>query len=127
MLLQKMDTSSPAVFANAELIKMYTGRRVRAVVQVIRNEGGVLVGKSTDGQQLTVKGSPAFPLSHFVEVIGIADGNQSIRAEISTDLGENFGNSFNSSNASLSFYAIFTQVSFACFLSDYFLIRVLMV
>ncbi|XP_039146695.1 replication protein A 14 kDa subunit-like isoform X2 [Dioscorea cayenensis subsp. rotundata] len=85
-----MDTSSPAVFANAELIKMYTGRRVRAVVQVIRNEGGVLVGKSTDGQQLTVKGSPAFPLSHFVEVIGIADGNQSIRAEISTDLGENF-------------------------------------
>ena len=106
MLLQNMDTSSPAVFANAELLKMYSGRRVRAVVQVIRNEGGVLVGKSTDGHQLTVKGSPAFPLSHFVEVIGIADGNQSIRAEISTDLGENFGNSFNSLMAYYSFMQI---------------------
>ncbi|XP_038988447.1 replication protein A 14 kDa subunit isoform X2 [Phoenix dactylifera] len=64
-----MDTSSPAVFVNAELLKMYQGRRVRAVVQVMRNEGGVIIGKSTDGHQLTVKVSQAFPLSHFVEVI----------------------------------------------------------
>ncbi|XP_008797433.3 replication protein A 14 kDa subunit isoform X1 [Phoenix dactylifera] len=85
-----MDTSSPAVFVNAELLKMYQGRRVRAVVQVMRNEGGVIIGKSTDGHQLTVKVSQAFPLSHFVEVIGIADGNQSIRAEICTDFGDTF-------------------------------------
>ena len=86
-----MDTSSPAVFVNAELLKMYMGRRVRAIVQVVRNEGGIMVGQSTDGSQLTVKGSQGFPLSHYVEVIGIADGNQSIRAEICTDYGEKFG------------------------------------
>ncbi|XP_010931732.1 replication protein A 14 kDa subunit [Elaeis guineensis] len=85
-----MDTSSPAVFVNAELLKMYQGRRVRAVVEVMRNEGGVIIGKSTDGHQLTVKVSQAFPPSHFVEVIGIADGNQSVRAEICTDFGDTF-------------------------------------
>lgn len=86
-----MDTSSPAAFVNAELLKMYMGQRVRAVVQVLRNEGGVIVGQSTDGNQLTVKGSQGFPLSHYVEAIGIVDGNQSIRAEICTDFGEKFG------------------------------------
>lgn len=91
MIVQSMDTSSPAVFVNSEILKMYLGRRVRAVIQVLRNDAGVIVGKSTDGQQLTVKGSQAFPLSRYVEVIGIADSNQSIRAEICTDFGENFG------------------------------------
>ncbi|KAH0461672.1 hypothetical protein IEQ34_009247 [Dendrobium chrysotoxum] len=87
-----MDTSSPAVFVNAELLKMHVGKRVRTVLQVARNEGGVMVGQSTDGQQLTVKGGDpkGFALSHYVEVIGIADGNQSIRAEICTDFGERF-------------------------------------
>lgn len=33
-----------------------------------------------------------FPLSDYVEVIGIADGNQAIRAEICTDFGDKFGN-----------------------------------
>ncbi|KAJ0976385.1 hypothetical protein J5N97_018350 [Dioscorea zingiberensis] len=56
-----MDTSSPAVFVNAELLKMYIGRRVRSSASNAK-----------------------------MKVIGIADGNQSIRAEISTDLGENF-------------------------------------
>lgn len=86
-----MDTSSPAVFVNAELLKMYVGRRVRAVVQVLRSEGGMIIGQSTDGSQLTVKGSQGFLLSHYVEVIGIADGNQSICAEICTDFGDKFG------------------------------------
>ncbi|XP_020086222.1 replication protein A 14 kDa subunit [Ananas comosus] len=85
-----MDTSSPAVFVNGEILKMYLGRRVRAVVQVMRNEGGVIIGQSTDGYQLTIKGAQSLPLSHFVEVIGVADGNQSIRAEICTDFGDNF-------------------------------------
>ncbi|WOL03545.1 replication protein A 14 kDa subunit-like [Canna indica] len=85
-----MDTSSPAVFVNAEILKMYLGRRVRTVVQVLRNEGAIMIGQSTDGQQLTIKGSQVFPPSRFVEVIGIADGNQSICAEICTDFGETF-------------------------------------
>lgn len=67
---------------------MYVGRRVRALVQVMRVEGGVIIGQSTDDQQLTIKGSQPFPLSNFIEVIGIADGNQSIRAEICTDFGK---------------------------------------
>ncbi|XP_020589947.1 replication protein A 14 kDa subunit-like [Phalaenopsis equestris] len=87
-----MDTSSPAVFVNAELLKMHVGRRVRIVLQVTRIEGGVMIGQSTDGQQLTVKGADlqSIPLPHYVEVIGIADGNHSIRAEICTNFGENF-------------------------------------
>ncbi|PKA57511.1 hypothetical protein AXF42_Ash020755 [Apostasia shenzhenica] len=104
-----MDTSSPAVFVNAELLKMYMGRRVRAVIQVSRNEGGLMIGQSTDGQQLTVKGGApqTFPVSHYVEVIGIADGNQSIRAEMCTDFGERFGT------------CILTLVAFSLILSLY--------
>ncbi|XP_058077567.1 replication protein A 14 kDa subunit-like [Magnolia sinica] len=83
-----MDTSSPAVFVNGELLKLYVGRRVRALVQVMRNEGGAMMGQSTDGHQLTIRGSQPLPKSHFVEVIGIADNSQSIRAEICTDFGE---------------------------------------
>ncbi|KAL8517769.1 hypothetical protein ACS0TY_015838 [Phlomoides rotata] len=83
-----MDTSNPAVFVNAELLRMYVGRRVRAVIQVLRSEGGSVVGKSTDEQQLIVKGNPTAPLSTFVEVIGIADTNQSIMAEIWTNFGD---------------------------------------
>ncbi|OVA01294.1 Replication factor A protein 3 [Macleaya cordata] len=86
-----MDTSNPAVFVNAELLPMYVGRKVRAVVQVLRTEGGSIIGKSTDERQLIIKGSPPGPLTTFVEVIGIADGNQSIRAEIFTNFGDTLG------------------------------------
>lgn len=86
-----MDTSNPAVFVNAELLRMHVGRRVRAVVQVIRNDGGSITGKSTDEQQLIVKGHPTNPPTTFVEVIGIADSTQSIKAEIWTNFGDNFG------------------------------------
>ncbi|XP_077242839.1 replication protein A 14 kDa subunit-like [Tasmannia lanceolata] len=82
-----MDTSSPAAFVNAELLKMYVGRRVRALVQVLRIEGGAIMGQSTDGHQLAIRSSPAFPISNFIEVIGIAESNQSIRAEICRDFG----------------------------------------
>ncbi|GFQ01748.1 replication protein a 14 kDa subunit b [Phtheirospermum japonicum] len=83
-----MDTSNPAVFVNAELLRMYVGRRVRAVIQVLRSDGGSVYGKSTDEQQLVIKGRPPGPLSTFVEVIGIADSNQSIQAEIWTNFGD---------------------------------------
>ncbi|KAJ3693897.1 hypothetical protein LUZ60_009377 [Juncus effusus] len=85
-----MDTSSPAVFANGEVLKTYQGCRVRAVLQVMRNEGGVLWGQLTDGGQISVKGAQSAPVTHFMEVIGIADGPESIRAEICTDFGPNF-------------------------------------
>ncbi|KAL0410124.1 UNVERIFIED_CONTAM: Replication protein A subunit B [Sesamum latifolium] len=84
-----MDTSNPAVFVNAELLRMHVGRRVRAVIQVLRTEGGnSVIGKSTDEQQLVIKGRPPGPLSTYVEVIGIADSNQSIQAEIWTNFGD---------------------------------------
>lgn len=86
-----MDTSKPAVFVNAEMLRNHIGRRVRAVIQVIRNDGGSIVGKSTDEQQLVVKGHPSTPPTTFVEVIGIADSQQSIQAEILTNFGDNFG------------------------------------
>ncbi|XP_057513242.1 replication protein A 14 kDa subunit B isoform X2 [Actinidia eriantha] len=85
-----MDISNPAVFVNAELLRMYVGRKVRAVIQVVRSDGGGVVGKSTDEKQLIVKGSPPLPLTTYVEVIGIAESNQSIHAEIWTNFGDTF-------------------------------------
>ncbi|CAA2970495.1 replication protein A 14 kDa subunit B [Olea europaea var. sylvestris] len=85
-----MDTSNPAVFVNMELLRMHVGPRVRAVIQVLNSDGGgTVIGKSTDEQQLVIKGHPPGPLSTFVEVIGIADSNQSIRAELWTNFGDN--------------------------------------
>ncbi|KAG6433914.1 hypothetical protein SASPL_105533 [Salvia splendens] len=86
-----MDTSNPAAFVNAELLRMYVGRRVRAVIQVLRNDGGSIFGKSTNEQELVIKGHPPNPPTTFVEVIGIADSNRSIQAEIWTNFGDNFG------------------------------------
>lgn len=71
---------------------MHVARRVRAVIQVIRSDGGgTVVGKSTDEQQLVIKGYPPSPLTTFVEVIGVADSNQSIQAETWTSFGDVFG------------------------------------
>ncbi|AQK89615.1 Pollen-specific protein like [Zea mays] len=86
-----MDTSSPAALVNAQMLNMFVGRRVRTVVQVQHNEGGVLVGQSTDGHQLCVKSAMDVPVSHFMEVYGIAENSQTIRAEVCTDFGPNFG------------------------------------
>ncbi|KAH0723500.1 hypothetical protein KY285_006043 [Solanum tuberosum] len=84
-----MDTTNPAVFVNAELLRLYMGRRVRAVIQVMRSDGGGTVnGRSTDDQQIVVKGNPPGPLTTFVEVTGIADSNQSIRAEVWSNFGD---------------------------------------
>ncbi|CAH9134829.1 unnamed protein product [Cuscuta epithymum] len=83
-----MDLSNPAVFVNAEILRMHVGRRVRAVIQVIRSDGGTVTGKSTDEQQIFIKGVAPGPLSTFVEVIGIADSPQSIRADIWTNFGD---------------------------------------
>ncbi|KAK9755295.1 hypothetical protein RND81_01G016000 [Saponaria officinalis] len=86
-----MDTSSPAAFVNGELLRMFVGRKVRMVIQVIRSDALSVLGKSTDDQQITIKGSPPpQPLTTYVEVIGIADSNQSVRADIWTNFGDNF-------------------------------------
>ncbi|XP_021908588.1 replication protein A 14 kDa subunit B [Carica papaya] len=85
-----MDTSNPAVFVNGGLLRMYVGQKVRAVVQVLHSDGGSVIGKSTDDHQLTVRGSAPGSLTKFVEVIGIADGEKSIRAEIWTNFGDTF-------------------------------------
>lgn len=87
-----MDTSSPAVFVNGELLRMFIGRKVRIVVQVMQSDAGSIIGKSTDNQQIIIKNSqPTQPLTAYVEAIGIADTNQSVRAEILTNFGDNFG------------------------------------
>ncbi|KAK2655244.1 hypothetical protein Ddye_008296 [Dipteronia dyeriana] len=50
-----MDTSNPAVYVNGGLLRMYVGRRVRAVIQAIQPDAGGVTGKSTDDHQLVVK------------------------------------------------------------------------
>ncbi|KAG4177621.1 hypothetical protein ERO13_A11G319200v2 [Gossypium hirsutum] len=89
-----MDTSSPAAFVNGGLLRMHVGRKVRTVIQVTRSDAGSVMGKSTDGCQLVVRGSPPAPLTSYVEVIGVAENENSIRAELWT----NFGDSFDASN-----------------------------
>lgn len=86
-----MDTSNPAAFVNAQLLPNFIGKKVRAVVQVNRSEGEVTTAKSTDDHQLTVKGLPQVTPMNYVEVIGIAESNNSIHAEIWTDFGNTFG------------------------------------
>lgn len=86
-----MDTSSPAAFVNGALLRRYIGQKVRAVIQVVRSDIGSVVGKSTDDQQIVVKGSPPLPLTTYLEVIGIAETDNIIRAEVWTNFGDNFG------------------------------------
>ncbi|KAF2296454.1 hypothetical protein GH714_038244 [Hevea brasiliensis] len=89
--LKGMDTSKPAIFVNGGLLPMHVRKRVRTVVQVIGSDRGAVIGKSTDDQQLSVKGAPpSVPLTNFVEVIGIADSEKSIQAEIWTNFGDTF-------------------------------------
>ncbi|CAN6291732.1 unnamed protein product, partial [Urochloa humidicola] len=92
-----MDASGNPAFANGEILKKLVGRRVRTVVQVQCNDGVVLVGQSTDdGHQLTIRGAMDVPVSHFMEVFGTAESDQSICAEVCTDFGNDFdAESFN--------------------------------
>ena len=89
-----MDTSSPAAFVNGGLLGMHLGRKVRAVIQVTRSDVESVVGKSTDDRQIVVKGSPPVPLTSYVEVIGVAETDSSIQAEIWTNFGDSFGMAF---------------------------------
>ncbi|CAJ2630828.1 replication protein A 14 kDa subunit A-like [Trifolium pratense] len=92
-----MDTSNPAAFVNAQSLPNFIGKKVRTVVQVNHSDGVTITGKSTDDSQITVKGlSSQVPVMNYVEVIGIAESNNSIRAEIFTDFGATFDvNSYN--------------------------------
>ncbi|KAK8688914.1 hypothetical protein V6N13_087647 [Hibiscus sabdariffa] len=86
-----MDISSPAAFVNGGLLRMHVGRKVRTVLQVTRSDMASVMGKSTDGCQLVAKGSPPAPLTAYVEVIGVAENENTIRAELWTNFGDTFG------------------------------------
>jgi len=63
------------------------------VIQVTGSEIGSVVGKSTDDLQIVVRGSsPPSPLTTYLEVIGIAESDNAIRAETWTNFGNTFGN-----------------------------------
>lgn len=87
------DISNPRPQVNAALFKNYVGRRVTTVIKVSRNEGGTLVGDAPDGIQITVRQVPphAATSSVFVEVIGVVENDHSLRAEVCTSFGDNFG------------------------------------
>ncbi|CAN8325162.1 unnamed protein product [Cochlearia groenlandica] len=85
-----MDTSSPCAFVNGALLRRFIGQRVRTVVQVIRSDIGSVVGKSTDDLQIVVKGSPPQALTTYLEVIGIAESENTVRADVWTNFGDSF-------------------------------------
>lgn len=105
-----MDTSNPSVFVNAELLRLYVGRQVRALIQVVQLDAGSVIGKSTDEIQLIVKGTPPFPLTKFVEVIGIADGDKSIQASIWNNFGDTVGMHFSTLHFAICIYLWLTQI-----------------
>ncbi|KAE8790562.1 hypothetical protein D1007_35132 [Hordeum vulgare] len=84
------DASFRSAIVNGETLKMFVGQRVRTVLKVQHTQGGLLVGQSTDGHQLTIRGATEGLMSNYLEVIGIADNDQSITAESSKDFGEDF-------------------------------------
>lgn len=86
-----MDTSNPGVLVNGDILRAHLGRRVRTVIKVLRPDADGITGISTDDKQIIVKGNIASPLTTFVEVIGIANGPQSIGAEVVTNFGDTFG------------------------------------
>lgn len=98
-----MDTSSPSAFVNGALLRRYIGQKVRTVVQVIGSDIGSVIGKSTDDVQIVVRGSsPPTPLTTYLEVIGIAESENTIRAETLTNFGNTFGNFTDSFSCNLS-------------------------
>lgn len=86
-----MDTSSPVAFVNGPLLRRCVGQKVRAVVQVIWSDTESVIGKSTDNQRIVIKGLPPSPLTTYFEVIGIAKTENTIRAQVWTNFGNNFG------------------------------------
>ena len=112
-----MDTSKPAIFVNGALLPMHVRKRVRTVIQVVGADRGAVVGKSPDDLQLVVKGSPpSAPLTNFVEVIGIADSEKSIQAEIWTNFGDAFGMAYCFFVKFLSIVLPFLKyIGFCCF------------
>ncbi|RDX98715.1 Replication protein A 14 kDa subunit B, partial [Mucuna pruriens] len=113
IVLCNMDTSNPAAFVNAELLHFYVGRRVRALMQVMRSDGGVVIGKSTDEKQLVVKGSPPpAPLTNFVEVIGIVNSDKSIGAEIWSNFGDAIGIVYEAVDSDVFFPLLADMISY---------------
>ncbi|KAH9569397.1 hypothetical protein CY35_03G131100 [Sphagnum magellanicum] len=89
------DTSNPRPIVNAGLLKKYLGRRVTTVMKVLRSDGADLVGQAPDGTSVTVHKAPLSSssggaFSQFVEVVGIVEGENSLRAEICTNFGDSF-------------------------------------
>jgi replication factor A3 len=89
------DTSNPRPMVNAGLLKKYLGRRVTTVMKVLRSDGADLVGQAPDGTSVTVhkaslNSSSGGAFSQFVEVVGIVEGENSLRAEICTNFGDSF-------------------------------------
>jgi replication factor A3 len=91
------DTCNPRPMVNAGLLKKYLGRRVTTVVKVFRSDGADLVGQAPDGTSITVRkaASSSITSSHFVEVVGVVEGESALRAEICTNFGDAFGPSSN--------------------------------
>ncbi|KAJ7287932.1 hypothetical protein O6H91_02G127800 [Diphasiastrum complanatum] len=86
-----METSNPSPMVNAEQMKRFVGRKVRSVLRFLKFEAGVLTGQSADNQQVVVRQVQiASPISQFVEVIGVVEGERTLRAEICTNFGDNF-------------------------------------
>lgn len=77
---------------NANLMRMYVGKRVTAVLKVLTPGQGEALCHAADGGQVSVKLQPGsvFSPSTFVEVTGVVEGDGVLREEISIPISEKF-------------------------------------
>ncbi|CAL5213235.1 unnamed protein product [Lathyrus oleraceus] len=94
-----MDTSNLAAFDNGRVLPNFIEKKVRTGVQVTQSDGAVITRKPSDDSQITVKGlSTEVPVLNYVEVNGIAENSNTIRAVLFSDFGATFGaNSYDQS------------------------------
>ena len=94
-----MDLSNPSPMVNGDQMRRFVGRRVRTVLRVVRVESGLVAAQTCDGMNVTVRamGRDPWDSCQFVEVYGVLENENTIREEVATAFGTNFGMSLGSS------------------------------
>ena len=92
-LADGMDLSNPSPMVNGDQMRRFVGRRIRTVLRVVRVESGLVAAQTCDGMSITVRalGRDPWDSCQFVEVYGVLENENTIREEVATAFGTNFG------------------------------------
>eukprot|EP00040_Diaphanoeca_grandis_P004036 m.26800 g.26800 ORF g.26800 m.26800 type:complete len:113 (-) comp15553_c0_seq1:64-402(-) len=79
--------------ANGGMLGTLTGKRVMLIGQVTSVDGGNVTLAASDGKVVTIVTADSFDPNEstkFIEVIGTCEGESVIKAQTSTNLGDDF-------------------------------------